>query len=624
MCGFIGEFGKNYSPKAEFNSLLKLSEKRGSDMVGYYSNLKTKTNDIPFIQLGFNRLSILDLSENANQPVISKSNQYVVMCNGEITNFVELKRAMGLKPEDLRSNSDTEILCQAFDYFGIRGTINRICGMYAIVIYDLINHIIYLIRDPAGIKPLYFAETKYGWIFASQYNQIFKHLWFKSNIKVSIESLTDYIRLGYIPAPSALFEKSWMLEPGSYVTINMELNAYMQRYHTLDQNCEYIETNPSTLEKLSYILNDTFIDYVHSDAPIGSFLSGGIDSPTVNAVLSRLGYKLKAFTISTEYLGLNEAEKAKKIGKYLGIDHNIKMLDNEKIKSSIDDHFLAFSEPFSDYSSIPTYLLCQEASKYYKVLLSGDGGDELFWGYTRFLSVIDYKNWFNYSKQLRLIWAGILRKWGKKVSSCIEYETIEDWVFDRQSPFWISQLKRLLPEASHSFNTRRLYTIPNSVRTSKEMLLWLRKNEFYGHMQRVLLKVDRASMAHGVEVRVPFLDKRIIDFSTLISPELGISHRNTKHLLKNILKRYVPEKFYLSHKQGFSFDMNRLLKNELKEDFTDTLMSKSLFGDEFIDSNVIYNMVNNFYKGEGITNEWGLWTLYSLQKWASLVYNDEN
>ena len=294
------------------------------------------------------------------------------------------------------------------------------------------------------------------------------------------------------------------------------------------------------------------------------------------------------------------------------------------IKSIIDDHFSAFSEPFSDYSSIPTFLLCREASKNYKVLLSGDGGDELFWGYTRFLSILDYRNWFKYPKQLRLIWGGILRRLGNKVSSCIEYETIEDWVFDRQSPLWLSQLKKLLPDASHSFTTKKLYSIPKSVKTSKELLLWLRRNEFYGHLQRVLLKVDRASMAHGVEVRVPFLDRRIIDFSALISPRLGISHRNKKHLLKSILKSYVPENYFLNRKQGFSFDLNRLLKNELKEDFTDTLMSQNLFGSEFIDSKVIYDMVNNYYKGIGINNEWGLWTLYSLQKWAKLVYHREN
>ena len=313
MCGLLGEFGKIQSPRREFDSLLELSQNRGSDMVGYYNNQKKKKDQTPFLQFGFNRLSILDLTKKANQPIKSKSNKYVVMCNGEITNYLKLKREMGLKRKDLRSSSDTEILCHALDHFGIRETINRLNGMYVIVIYDLINHNIFLIRDPAGIKPIYFAQTKSGWIFASQYNQIFKHPWFKSNVQINKKSLTDYLRLGYIPAPSALFEKSWMLEPGSFVIINSELNAYTERYHMLDEEYKYLETNKLTLERLSNILKDTFVDYVHSDAPIGSFLSGGVDSPIVNAVLSRLGHKMNAFTISTEYLGVNEAETAQKI-----------------------------------------------------------------------------------------------------------------------------------------------------------------------------------------------------------------------------------------------------------------------------------------------------------------------
>lgn len=620
MCGLLGEFGLSHSPKNEFYSILKLSARRGPDMIGYYNNLKEKTDGEPFLQLGFNRLSILDLTNNANQPIVSKSNRYVVMCNGEITNYLSLKREMGLKPKNLRSTSDTEVLCHAFDHYGIKGAIERINGMYAIVVYDLTSHQLFLIRDPAGIKPLYFARTNNGWIFASQYDQIFKHMWFKSNRQISTDSLTDFIRLGYIPAPSALFERSWMLQPGSFLTINSEFSAHTQQYHIINDKLEFLETDQSTQDRLAHVLDDTFVDYVHSDVPLGSFLSGGVDSPLVNAVLSKLGYKMRTFSISTQYLGIDESEKARKISKYLKLDHNIEPLGGDRIRDIIDDHFYAFSEPFSDYSSIPTYILCNKASKYYKVLLSGDGGDELFWGYTRFLSVLDYKNWFKYPKYSRLIWAGLLRRLGNKVSSCIEFDKIEDWVFDRQSPIKRTQVQKLMPDIMHSFSAERLYNIPSSIKTSKEILLWLRKNEFYGHMQRVLLKVDRASMAHGIEVRIPFLDKRIIDFCSFISPELGIRHRETKYLLKNLLKTLIPEKYFLQYKQGFSFDLSSLLKNELKEDFLDTLKSQNLFGDQYIDSKVINEMINEFYEGRGITNEWGLWTLYSLQKWASLVY----
>ena len=621
MCGLLGEFGKIITSKNQFTDLLGYSRQRGPDMIGYYNNQENRPDQVPSVQFGFNRLAILDLRKNANQPIVSKSKRFVVMCNGEITNYLKLKREMSLKEKDLRSSSDTEILCHALDYYGLRNTIDRINGMYALAIYDLKNHKLYLIRDPAGIKPLYFARTKFGWIFASQYNQIFKHLWFKTELKINQEALADYLRLGYIPAPSALFEDSWMIHPGSILTINSDLNSYSEQYHKLEDNGKLLENDEYTLESLSTVLNDTFPDYIHSDVPIGSFLSGGVDSPIVNAILSKSCKRLSAFTISAENLGFDESIQAEKISKHLGIEHHIKTLDGNKILNIIDDHFSAFSEPFSDYSSIPTYIICNEASEHYKVMLSGDGGDELFWGYPRFLSVIDYQNWFHYPKSFRLLWASLLRRFGMQISSCIEYDNISEWVFERQSPIWFSQVKKLMPDAQNSFTTKQLYIIPDSINNSKDMLHWLRINEFYGHMQRVLLKVDRASMANSIEVRVPFLDRRVIDFSSTISPELGLIHRKPKYLLKNILNNYVPEKFYLQHKQGFSFNLVDLLNNELKEDFQDTLMSKDLFGYEYIDSNRIHDMVSNYYSGKGNINEWGMWTLYSLQKWANLVYD---
>ena len=182
-------------------------------------------------------------------------------------------------------------------------------------------------------------------------------------------------------------------------------------------------------------------------------------------------------------------------------------------------------------------------------------------------------------------------------------------------------MKELIPDAEHSFSTKKLYLSPDSKCSTMELLKWLRKNEFYGHLQRVLLKVDRSSMAHNLEVRVPFLDRRIIDFSSSIRPELGIRHRETKYLLKKVLNQYIPQNLYLQHKQGFSFDLNKLLMNELKENFQDTLMSKNLFGSELINSKIIYDRVNKFYVKDGIKNDWGMWVLYSLQKWANLVYN---
>ena len=621
MCGILGEFGKKISPKFEFSKLLKLSSQRGSDMVGYYHDSSSSSKGKPLVQFGFNRLAIMDTRKIANQPMISNSKRYIVMCNGEITNFLILKKKMGLLSNDTKTNSDTEIICHALDCFGFERTLRSLNGMYALAVYDLRYHTIYLARDPAGIKPLYFAQTHSGWIFSSQYDQIFKHKWFSDSLEINKEALTDYFRLGYIPAPSAIFNNSWMLEPGSYVTINSDFNLSVHQYHSIDSKAKYRETHQSTLEILKDLFHNTFRDYIHSDVPLGSFLSGGIDSPVINAVLSKSHPNIKAFTIGTADTDFDESKKAKLISNHLGIQHHIECLTDTKVVNIIDKHFESFSEPFADYSSIPTYILCSEASKHFKVLISGDGGDELFWGYPRFLNTIDHKSWFSYPKNVRLKFAGLLRRFGMKISSGIELENIGEWVFERQSPNWSSAVGKIIPNSIHSFKTKDLYLSPKQNCSEVELLQWLKKNEFYGHLQRVLLKVDRASMAHGIEVRVPFLDQRIIDFSSSIIPELGIHHRQTKYLLKKVLNKYVPSEYYFSYKKGFSFNLNELLNHQLKENVQDTLLSKNLFGSEYIDEKFIHNQVNNYYDNTGLKNEWGIWVLFSLQKWAGIFHD---
>ena len=262
-----------------------------------------------------------------------------------------------------------------------------------------------------------------------------------------------------------------------------------------------------------------------------------------------------------------------------------------------------------------------------KVALTGDGGDELFGGYSKYTS---YK-W----KQLMLF-----------LPNKLKYILISCLSDNKENVFlnFMRKFKRFLE--SYDIDTEKMQinyldqlnnreyeglfgsekkSLPNSLFSGSQNFTELNKVLFrdfrFSLLGDMLVKLDRHSMANSIEVRVPFLDRRVIDFSSTISPELGLIHRKPKYLLKNILNNYVPEKFYLQHKQGFSFNLVDLLNNELKEDLQDTLMSKDLFGYEFIDSNRIHDMVSNYYSGKGNMNEWGMWTLYSLQKWANLVYN---
>ena len=611
MCGIIGEFGNKVIPKHHFLELQKLSEKRGPDMKGYFCNDN--------IQFGFNRLSIIDITINGNQPIISPSGRYHIMLNGEIVNYNDIINYLALKPKSLRSKSDTEVLAHAIDIWGIKKTLMHIKGMFAIAIFDEIQSKLYLLRDPAGIKPLYYAKTSKGWIFASQYDQIFKHPWFSKSKKVNIQALSEYFQLGYIPAPNALFLNSWMVEPGHYYVIDLQFNLEIVPYFSINDNIGYLEENSSrAVDKLNQNLMSVFPDYRHSDVPISAFLSGGVDSPLIASIISKKVPDLTAFTISSMHADIDESNYASKIANHLNINHFIEPFVFPDVTKWLDDHFLAYTEPFSDFSSLPTYLICKQASKHYKVTLSGDGGDELFWGYGRFLSTVAIMNWFKYPVFLRRIRAGLIRRITKtRFGSGIEAKTIGDWVFERHGPHYSHQVKELIPGSTFSKSTKSLYKSPKANSGPTKLLQWLRKNEFYGHMQRRLLKMDRASMAHGLEVRLPFLDTRVIDFSNQVIPSLGVDHEEPKLLLKKCLSRYIPNEYTLKKKQGFSIDLDSLLKNELKEELKDTLINSDIYLDNIINKSVLRGHVNRFLEIKD-HNPWKIWTYFALNKFAKL------
>ncbi len=608
MCGIFGEFGEVLTPKNLFMDILKLSQERGPDMIGYF-----KDNNIQF---GFNRLSILDITAKGNQPFISPSNRFVIICNGEIINYKILKKKMNISDKTLKSNSDIEIVGHLLDRWGFEKTIKMLRGMFAIAVFDKLQQELYIGRDPAGIKPIYCGKTKKGFIFASQYDQIFKHSWFSKNKIININALSDYLKLGYIPHSMALFQDSYMIGPGEYYLIDKNFNLKTFNYFNFDQTNIYEESSFESVSKFEKILSNLIPEYINADVPVGAFLSGGIDSPLINSIINKSSNCLTAYTISSYHSEVDESLNAKEISKYLNIKHVIKDFNDSNITKWLDKHFHAFSEPFSDFSSLPTFLLSQEASKSFKVMISGDGADELFWGYPRFLSTIKYKNWFNFQPYMRRIAASFLRKTGRYITSGIECEDIGEWVFQRMGPFFAEDVSKIFPKYTFSSQTRKLYNFSDKYSEDEYLLKWLKKNEYFGHMQRRLLKVDRTSMANSLEVRVPFLDQNIIDFSLKIKPELGIKHNEPKILLKKCLKNYLPENIMLKKKQGFSIDLNNLLRNELKEQVEDTIFSKNLYLSEIIDQVEIKEHVKKYYLNVN-NNPWEVWTIFALNKFAT-------
>jgi len=607
MCGIFGEFGNELLKKQSFLKINELSKNRGPDMNGYSTDKSTW-------QLGFNRLSILDLSDKGNQPMISNDGRWIMVMNGEIYNYRALKSKLNLLESKYQSKTDSEVLLTSFEKFGIEKSLKEINGIFAISLIDKENKLLYLIRDYAGVKPLYYAFIRNKIVFASQYDQIFNHPDF--NKCHNNKNLYDFVRFGYISAPNAFFKNSYQVQPGEIISVNLSMQVSKRKfYEFININQDFNESDLETLELLDEKLQSSVKSQLMSDVPVGSFLSGGIDSPIITYYANKINKQLESFTIGSMNNNLDESSQAKKYADLLRIKNHIHYHTNRTLLHDIDEQFKAYSEPFGDYSSLPTFRVCKIAKKYFKVILGGDGGDEIFWGYPRFKKYVSHYPWFNYGKLFRKVGGYMGRRIGIDVSYGINLECMGDWIMENQSHNEVNEMKKLIPDSTNSNHIKKLYSLPSTINNKSQLLNWLRWNEFYGHLQRVLLKVDRASMYHGIEVRVPFLDRNILDFALKINPELDIRHKKSKYLLKKIMEKAYCKSFIEKNKMGFSIDINSSLKTILKDELFGLLLDQDPYPNNTFDRKYLEKYLLNYMKGKRVS-AWGVWILFSLQKWA--------
>ncbi len=614
MCGFLGEVNNTLIDRKEFDALLKLSHQRGPDKTGYWSDGNN-------CQLGFNRLAIMDVSENGSQPMMSPSNRFAMVFNGEVYNFRDLQHQFSIDQKNLKSSSDTEVLTHVLEQCDIENFANLLNGMFAVAIFDNDRKLLHLIRDFAGIKPLYYGLHDNGIVFASQFDQVFKHFAFINDRVLRPEVMKEYFALGYMPAPNTVFENIFQLEPGEMITYSLAERIVISRkkYYSWKKEGKYLETANQTIKQFDIIFRETIKDQLVADVPLATFLSGGIDSPLVTAVAAKEDKSLRAYTFEMENSDMNEAPFASQYAAHLKVHHSIEKLEKDKLINMVGEHFKYMPEPHGDYSSLPTYLISQKARQHATVMLSGDGGDELFWGYPRFLRQAQYARYFRYPVFLRKIMTRVIRKTtGKSITYALDdNKYFGDWTFNLQSRFNARELKTLMPYTNITHALSETYSFKGNLRNNVEVLNWLKWNEFYAHLQRVLRKVDLASMANSLEVRVPFLDKRCIEFSNEVKPELGNGHFTLKAILKKALARYIPESMMMQGKRGFSISIGELFRNELKADLIKQCIDTPFYGAEHLNVNFIQQYTSDFLAGKH-TNEWGVWHFYAWQKWASI------
>lgn len=607
MCGFLGEISSDLLDGESFKNLLDLSINRGPDQQGFWKN--------DFCQLGFNRLSILDLSENGKQPLISPSGKFAMVFNGEIYNYKAIQKKYAIADADLRSTSDTEILSHLLEKVSIEIFAQELNGMFAIVVYDIETKSIHLIRDFAGIKPLFYGLHSDGIIFASQFDQIFQHPVF-SKKKLRSEIMKEFFGLGYMQAPNTVFQNIFQVEPSQIVTWNGDTTKSITKTKYFDWKISrtFCESSAEVVRKFDSIFSSVIKSQLHADVPVATFLSGGIDSPLVSAYAKQHQPNIKAFTFGVDDLKHDESIIAQKIASQLDLNQHLEKSSEKDMLSILDLHFKGLTEPFGDYSSLPTYLITKKAKEHASVMLSGDGGDELFWGYPRFLKSVNHLYWFKLPLFLRKIIVPFYRKFYVKTSSAIDkFSLFEHWILSKQTHF--PKLDRFLPNISFSKELHSVYAFDLPI-SKTNALNYLKQNEFFAHLQRVLRKVDLMSMSNSLEVRVPFLDKEVIVFSNTIIPEFGIRHQTPKLVLRKVLHKFIDKKITELPKRGFSVPIESWLKNELKEDVTKTILNQPFYGREFIDENYLQLIVANFFESKNNTNPYAIWHLYAWQKWA--------
>ena len=602
MCGFLGEFSfkGQLSNIGDFENLLLLSKHRGPD--------STKVSEGRNYRLGFNRLALLDLTASGEQPKWSPSQRYHLVFNGEIYNYKELIDKHQF--HNLRSTSDTEVLLHLLDRFGVEDTIAQLNGMFAIAVVDIVENELYLSRDFAGIKPLFYGFNELGIVCASQFDQIFKHSWFSDNLKLRGEIIHEYFAFGYMAAPNTLYENIFQVYPGELIVITGK-GEFTKKSIVHFPKITHLDSFYDS-GKLESIIKNAVGLQLNTDRSIATFLSGGVDSTLVSSFAKELKDNIEAFTLKVNDKDYNESEYAIKYAYHLNLRQKIVEVDEGFLLSAIEDHFDAFAEPFGDYSSLPTYLVTQEASHFHISMLSGDGGDELFWGYPRMYELLEKAWWFKMPLFLR---KNILRITNRlKITNTYApfRKNLETYWME-----WHMKLPQNVLDAAFnqgfSSDMKDLYHL-NINYSKKQLQQFLRWNEFYGHLQRILIKVDRTSMKNSLEVRVPLLDKNVIKRSWDVFYKIN-GLNDLKKPLKELVSEKIPPHLLMEGKRGFSVPIEEWFRNQLKADLIESVLISELYGKECFDQNVLKSYVRDFLD-EKHNNGWGVWHIYAWQKWA--------
>lgn len=605
MCGIAGVLGLLCPhDDAALRSMLKQIVSRGPDASNIW------TDSVNHISLGHNRLAILDLSDAGAQPMHSLCGRFVLVFNGEIYNHIDLRVQIDKSSIiHWRGHSDTETLLAAFDLWGVRATVERAVGMFAFAVWDRSTRVLTLGRDRLGEKPLYYGWQGIGaesaFLFGSELKALKEHPVF--NAHVDRNALALYMRHNNVPAPYSIYEGIRKLMPGTLLTVSLsspepQFETYWSGAATAINGVlhPYEGSPTSAVESLDILLKDAIGQQMTADVPLGAFLSGGVDSSTVVALMQAQSSRpVKTFSIGFNESDYDEAIYAKDVAHHLGTDHTELYVSPEQAMSVIPNLPVIYDEPFADSSQIPTFLVSEMARQHVAVSLSGDAGDELFSGYNRYqitantwsrlgklpkpvrvaiaagILKVSPKKWDSVAKHTPLAnnWAGIGYKLHKAAGVMAatsanelyqglvsQWTRPEDIVLGAREPSTL--LTGNKPELSGLNDVEQMMAL--------DMLTYLPDD--------ILTKVDRAAMAVSLETRVPFLDHRVVEFAWSLPLEYKLRREDngykTKWALRQVLYRYVPKHLVERPKMGFGIPIDSWLRGPLR-DWAENLLDES-------------------------------------------------
>ncbi|MDQ0196923.1 asparagine synthase (glutamine-hydrolyzing) [Neobacillus ginsengisoli] len=615
MCGFIGcvhDKTQNNSDeqKQQFKNMNDIITHRGPDDDGFYYD--------DHIQFGFRRLSIIDI-ESGHQPLTYENERYWIIFNGEVYNYVELREELQKVGLSFATSSDTEVIIALYSHLREKA-VEKLRGMFAFVIWDKQEQTLFGARDPFGIKPFFYLEDSGKTFFASEKKSILLAL---ENDVLNYDSLQHYLTYQFVPEPSTLSEGIKKLEPGHYFTKKigspMEMNRYWKAHFKPVQKSE-----PDFIKEIKDVLFDSVKMHMRSDVPVGSFLSGGIDSSIIASIAKEFHPSIKTFSVGFERNGFSEIDVAKETAEKLGVENISYVISPQEYMDELPKIMWHMDDPLADPACVPLYFVAREARKHVTVVLSGEGADELFGGYNIYREPQSLEVFNKIPRVGKVLLKGIANMMpeGAKGKSFIErgVTPMEERYIGNAKMFTEEEKRELLTVYREGLNytdiTKPLYMESRGYDPVDRMQYidihtWMRGD--------ILLKADKMTMAHSLELRVPFLDKEVFAAASKIPTSLKTANNTTKYILRKAAEGIVPAHVLDRKKLGFPVPIRHWLKDEMNE-WAKTIIRESNT-DHLINKTYVLRLLEDHCQGKA-DNSRKIWTVLMFMVWHQ-VYVEE-